>query len=110
VTLNPEPIPETAPRSTIDALALLTAGQRRTNLLLEVTQALIACAVVTTGLYVAARLSLLALQKDPAMSGVANGAFVFITSTVSLVIGFYFGRNHQRLGEATVRRGDAATP
>jgi len=80
-----------------DETTLHTAGQRRINSVWEYTQALIAGAVVTTGLYVSARLALLALSRDPSATGIAAGAFVFLTSSFSLVVGFYFGRtNHTR--------------
>ena len=74
-----------------------SAGQRRINMVWEYTQAAIAFGVVTTGLYVASRLALLALSREPTATGIAAGAFVFLTSSFSLVVGFYFGRtNHAR--------------
>ena len=66
-----------------------TAGQRRVNLLWEVTQSLIAMAVTSVTLYVSAQL---ALAKETAAALLLSNAFF-------LVIGFYFGRtNHQRIG------------
>lgn len=81
--------------------ALRTAGQRRINLLWEVTQALIAGGVVTTILYVSAKMVLAALGGPATEKQVAfaNLAFVFLTGVANLVIGFYFGRtNHARTG------------
>lgn len=61
-----------------------TAGQRNINLIWEVTQAVIAIAVVIANLVGAFYLP----DQNPLLS---NGFF--------LIIGFYFGRtNHARLG------------
>ena|SRR5580765_2625977 len=75
-----------------------TAGQRRINIIWEVTQAIIALTVTGTGMYVAAQL---ALRNDPDVNAKSASvtAFLLISNTVFLVIGFYFGRtNHQRVG------------
>jgi len=75
-----------------------TSGQRRINIIWEVTQAVIALAVTGTGMFTAAQL---ALRNDPDASAksMAITAFMLISNTVFLIIGFYFGRtNHQRVG------------
>lgn len=75
-----------------------TAGQRRVNIIWELTQAVIALAVTGTGMMTA---SMLALRVDTsdANKSMAITAFLLISNTVFLVIGFYFGRtNHQRVG------------
>lgn len=90
----------TAPETTA-AQDLVQAGQRRINLVWEFTQTFIAGAVVTTILYVAAKMVLAAIGHDATEKQVAfaNLAFVFLTGVANLVIGFYFGRtNHQRIG------------
>lgn len=75
-----------------------TASQRRVNIIWETTQAIIALAVTGTGMYVAASL---AMRNDPNANdkSAAITAFLLISNTVFLVIGFYFGRtNHARTG------------
>jgi hypothetical protein len=75
-----------------------TAGRRGINLMWESTQAVIALAVIFTGMATA---SILALRTDAsdASKSVAITAFLLISNTVFLVIGFYFGRtNHERQG------------
>jgi len=75
-----------------------TAGQRRINIIWEVTQAVIALAVTGTGMFTASQLALRADTSD-ANKSMAITAFLLISNTVFLVIGFYFGRtNHQRVG------------
>lgn len=65
-------------------------GQRRINLIWELTQAVIALSVSLTTLFVSAALVL---------RGEGDTAFVLLASLANLVIGFYFGRtNHQRTG------------
>lgn len=66
-------------------------GQRRVNLLWEITQSLIALLVSSATLYTAVKLSLLDPLKTAGFLLLSNGFF--------LVIGFYFGRtNHARTG------------
>lgn len=66
-------------------------GQRRVNLIWEMTQAVIALSVSLGTLYVSAAL---ALNGSGEMS-----AFLLLSNAFFLVIGFYFGRtNHQRVG------------
>lgn len=68
-----------------------TVGQRRINLIWEVTQAVIAVAVTAQTLRVAAALAL----KDAAQVA----AFLLLSNAFFLVIGFYFGRtNHTKTG------------
>jgi len=67
------------------------AGQRRINVVWELTQAFIAVVVTLATLYVAAQLAL----KDAGQTA----AFLLLSNAFFLVIGFYFGRtNHQRTG------------
>ncbi len=69
----------------------VTVGQRRVNLIWEVTQALIAVAVTGSTLYVSAQLAL----KENGQAA----AFLLLSNAFFLVVGFYFGRtNHQRTG------------
>ena len=68
-----------------------TSGQRRINLVWELTQAFIAVVVTLATLYVASQLAL----KDNGQTA----AFLLLSNAFFLVIGFYFGRtNHQRSG------------
>ncbi len=79
------------PPTTTAQQDLTTHGQRRINLIWEVTQAGIALAVTTATLYVSAKLALL----QPAQTA----AFLLLSNAFFLVIGFYFGRtNHTRVG------------
>lgn len=100
-TTSPIPVKMEAPRQTVaqeDETAIRSAGQRRINILWESTQAVIALVVTGTGMYTA---SMLALRTDIADSSksMAITAFLLISNTVFLVIGFYFGRtNHSRTG------------
>lgn len=72
-------------------LERVTYGQRRVNLIWEVTQALVAIAVTVVTLYVSASLTLRE-RSDQAAALLLSNAFF-------LVVGFYFGRtNHQRIG------------
>ena len=74
-----------------DQTILRTAGQRRVNLLWEVTQSVIAIAVVGTTLWASFTL---AVKVSPDLT-----AFVLLSNAFFLVIGFYFGRtNHTRTG------------
>jgi len=71
--------------------SLITAGQRRINIIWEITQALIALTVTISAIYVAASL---------ALGGDTNSAaFLLLSNAFFVIIGFYFGRtNHQRTG------------
>jgi hypothetical protein len=80
---------------------VVTAGQRRVNLIWETMQALIAGSVVGCTLYVSGRLALISLlpAATERQLAIANTAFMLISNIASLVVGFYFGRtNHQRVG------------
>ena len=88
------PLPPTTTRQE----DLKTAGQRKINIIWETTQAVIALLVTGTGMYTAAQLALRSDASD-ANKAMAITAFLLISNTVFLVIGFYFGRtNHQRVG------------
>jgi len=74
-----------------------TLGQRRVNIIWEITQALIAVAVTGATLYVAGNL---AMRNDG-----QTAAFLLLSNAFFLVIGFYFGRtNHQRVGGVEIGR------
>lgn len=76
---------DTEKRAVEQASVLRTAGQRRVNLIWELTQASIAIGVTGTTLWVAS-------HSPATQEGLLSNAFF-------LVIGFYFGRtNHQRTG------------
>lgn len=73
-------------------------GQRRINLIWEVTQAAIALSVIWGALGAAVWITV----KDPDNRLMA---FLFLSNIVSIVIGFYFGRtNHQRIGGVDLGR------
>ncbi len=73
-------------------------GQRRINVIWEVTQAAIALSVIWGALGSAIWITI----KDPANRLMA---FLFLSNVVSIVIGFYFGRtNHQRVGGVDLGR------
>jgi hypothetical protein len=77
-------------------------GQRRTNILWEVTQSLIAICVVLTVLYVNARVALTfgaPGTPDVPHDSASSSGLMQLNVVGALVIGFYFGRtNHQRVG------------
>lgn len=88
---DPAPSQPLAPDTTAEQ-DLKTHGQRRINLIWEVTQAAIALAVTTSTLYVAAKLAVLRPAE--------TAAFLLLSNAFFLVIGFYFGRtNHARMGD-----------
>lgn len=74
-----------------------SAGQRRINILWEMTQAIIAITVTGSTLFVAAQLT---------MKESSNTApFLLLSNAFFLVVGFYFGRtNHQRIGGVDLGR------
>lgn len=75
-----------------------SAGQRRINIIWEVTQAAIALSVIWGTIGAAIWISV----YDP-MNRLM--AFLFMSNAVSIVIGFYFGRtNHQRIGGVDLGR------
>lgn len=68
-----------------------TQGQRRINIIWEVTQAIIALTVTGSTTYASVVITL--------RSDLDKTAFIFLTNVLFVVIGFYFGRtNHQRVG------------
>lgn len=96
----------TQPKTTTDEVALKTEGQRAINRIWETSQSRIAGATVATYL-MGCTVILFAVvwqmsvgtKIDERMMGLAITSFVSLASTVSAVIGFYFGRtNHQREG------------
>lgn len=85
------PHSEPKPATTTHQEDLTTHGQRRINLIWEITQAFVAVAVTVATLYVSGRLAL----KDEKEAA----AFLLLSNAFFLVIGFYFGRtNHQKVG------------
>src|SRR5687768_9171950 len=84
--------PEVAPPNTTAEENRRTGGQRRINLIWEITQAVVALAVTGCTLYTAVTLTM-----RPATQGEAQA--LLLSNAFFLVIGFYFGRtNHQRIG------------
>jgi len=78
-----------------------TQGQRDTSMLWERTQRQIALSIIWAAEAVAASVALTALipSASERQLSLAMTALVFLTSTTSLVIGFYFGRtNHTKVG------------
>ena len=70
---------------------IVTEGQRRINLIWEMTQAFVAISVVLANLIVGVYFGL---------TGKSTAEFpVVLSSSLFLIIGFYFSRtNHQRIG------------
>ena len=78
-----------------------TASQRRVNIIWEVEQALIANVFITAAASIAVWMIYKGLQTptDAQILAMATAAFIFLTNTVSTVVGFYFGRtNHEKSG------------
>jgi len=70
---------------------LVTAGQRRINVIWEVTQAFIACAVVLANMIVGVYNGLTSSQHAEYP--------VILSSSLFLIVGFYFSRtNHAAIG------------
>src|SRR5579872_321051 len=83
--------PEVAPTQKEFQSGLVSAGQRKINLVWEYTQALIAIAVVIANLIVGVHVGLFGKAGDEVPSMLTNSLF--------LVIGFYFSRtNHSAIG------------
>ncbi len=79
---------QSLPPTTTSEQDLRSAGQRNINRIWEITQATIAITVTVAVLYA------VVFREN-----ISTGQLVFLTSTLSGVIGFYFGRtNHQRTG------------
>ncbi len=86
-----------------------TLGQRRINLIWEMTQALITFIIIGTAMYVSGKIALIVVESNPTerATSMAITAFVLISNSTFLVLGFYFGRtNHQRTGGVGAREGD----
>lgn len=84
-----QPEPPMPPKTTAQE-DLTTAGQRRVNLIWEFTQAAIAIVVVMANMGTAVVL---------AMQGKPGEVPLILSSTLFLVVGFYFARtNHQAIG------------
>jgi hypothetical protein len=82
---------ENAARKVALESGLSTHSQRRVNLIWEATQSIVAVSVTLATLVVAA---VLALRQDHDVA-----AFVLLSNSFFLVVGFYFGRtNHTRTG------------
>jgi len=93
----PEPTAPSVPPTTTREEDLHSAGQRQINRVWEYTQAVIAVAVTTCTLVVAAWQTMYG-SGDMA-------AFLLLSNAFFLVIGFYFGRtNHQRVGGVDIGR------
>lgn len=74
-----------------EELAHTSLGQRRINLIWEFTQASIAVGVTIATLWASTSLT---LRGDA-----GEAAFLLLSNSFFLVIGFYFGRtNHQKIG------------
>jgi len=81
-----------------DEIGRKTLGQRRINMVWELTQAFMAASVVGTTLWVNGTI---ALTKDAAVvaNQAASSALMQLNVMAALVTGFYFGRtNHERTG------------
>ena len=78
--------------------SLVTAGQRRVNIMWEVTQSIIAITVTIASLYIAGVLALNGNED--------NSAFLLMSNAFFLIIGFYFSRtNHSKTGGVGYKDG-----
>jgi len=86
----PAPVATPLPPTTTHQEDLVTAGQRKVNLIWEYTQAFIAVSVVLANLSVGVHNGLVSPPREvPPM----------LTNSLFLVIGFYFSRtNHSAIG------------
>ena len=74
---------------------LHTASQRRTNLIWEFTQSLLALIVIATAMVIDA----MVVVRGRELSSNQLAALMQLNVMAGIVIGFYFGRtNHQRVG------------
>jgi len=80
------------PASTTFQQDLVTAGQRRINVIWETTQAFIACAVVLANMIVGV--------YDGLSTASSHTEYpVILSSSLFLIVGFYFSRtNHANIG------------
>ena len=106
MSITPPDPNATQPKTTTDEIALKTEGQRAINRLWENSQARIAWMTVSSYLVCCVAVLMVIVWRvgagqpiDERMMALGATAFVSLASTVSGVIGFYFGRtNHQREG------------
>jgi hypothetical protein len=83
---------QSAPPTTTVEQDLRTAGQRRINMIWEYTQAFIAVLLVCSAVII---------TVFPTLQGRQIEVPDVLTSSLFLVLGFYFGRtNHARIGDA----------
>lgn len=86
------PIPPSIPPTTTVQQDLTTAGQRKINVVWEYTQSFVAIIVVLANMTVGVRQGLAASGEKMEFPGV-------LSSSLFLVIGFYFSRtNHAAIG------------
>ena len=87
-----------APANTTKEEDRHSLGQRRVNLVWELTQAAIALSVIWAT--IGAAVWVVVRDTNNRLM-----AFLFLSNIVSIVIGFYFGRtNHQRVGGVDLGR------
>ncbi len=90
---------DSAPPNTTAEQNLVTAGQRRINVIWERTQQVIALVLVVITTLIAAIKTIYDMLTDSTHGVGAGPAFLFLSSASNLVIGFYFGRtNHTKTG------------
>ena len=92
------PLSKSMPATTTEQEDMVTAGQRRVNILWEKTQRVIALSVVFATLMVNIFVTISVMAgmeiKVPQLVGVAN-----LNSLANLIVGFYFARtNHSNIG------------
>lgn len=96
-TITPIPTPPPAPDPPLPAQTtaqqdLVTAGQRKVNLIWEYTQALVAILVVIANMIVG-------VYDGLAPAGQRQEYPVILSSSLFLIVGFYFSRtNHAAIG------------
>lgn len=78
--------------------------RRKLNVLIELTQALIAISITGVTLYVSGRLAI-----DPDTNG-AQAASLLLSNAFFLVIGYYFGRHNPRPGQRVTDLNIPPTP
>jgi len=97
--VEPSPVSKSLDATTTEQEDLTTAGQRRINLIWEYTQAFIAGVVVLSNMIVATWQGLV-----PTPPGTVYVYPVILTSSLFLVVGFYFSRtNHAAIGGIGVK-------
>lgn len=96
----PETLPSqpSLPPRTTEQEDITLRGQRRVNLIWEMTQAIIAVSVVLSNMVAALHNVFMGLDVDVPM---------ILSSSMFLVIGFYFARtNHQAIGGVGAKAND----